>query len=158
MKRLLLLVTIIALDQTTKAIAKSHLILSSQSLDYFSGVLRFQYFENRGLFLGLGSTLNKSYLFIILPCIGLALTIAAFFFKKSRSFQIGLTLIIGGGLGNIIDRSIYGYVIDFIVIKLNKFQTGVFNIADMLVLTGIIILTSKQVLEKQKKSTCTIIN
>jgi signal peptidase II len=53
---------------------------------------------------------------------------------------IGFALVIGGGIGNLIDRIVHGSVTDFFQIRLGFFRTGIFNIADVAVTTGVFIL------------------
>ena len=53
---------------------------------------------------------------------------------------IGFALIIGGGIGNLIDRIVHGSVTDFFQIRLGFFRTGIFNIADIAVTNGVFIL------------------
>jgi signal peptidase II len=62
--------------------------------------------------------------------------------KKLNGWQtIALALIVGGGLSNIIDRLIYGHVVDMLHIQLtDKLQTGIFNVADMAIMAGMFIM------------------
>ena len=53
---------------------------------------------------------------------------------------LAFAFVIGGGIGNLIDRIAYGSVTDFLLIKLGMFKTGIFNMADMSVTTGVLIL------------------
>ena len=59
-----------------------------------------------------------------------------------KLFIVGLTFIIGGGIGNMIDRVLYGSVTDFMLIDLGLVKTGIFNAADVSVMigTGMILL------------------
>jgi signal peptidase II len=58
----------------------------------------------------------------------------------SKLFVLGLALIVGGGLGNIIDRILYGSVTDFLHFDFVLFQTGILNMADISVTAGFFIL------------------
>jgi len=53
---------------------------------------------------------------------------------------IGFSLIIGGGIGNIFDRIVYGSVTDFLYLNFEFFKTGIFNIADLSVTIGMILI------------------
>ena len=52
----------------------------------------------------------------------------------------GLTLLIAGGLGNLIDRLVYGYVTDFLNVGIGSLRTGIFNVADMAIMLGVGLL------------------
>ena len=102
--------------------------------------------ENSGAFLGLGSDFSpviKSILLLALP-VGVLVTVLVYVFKDKsidKLSLIGYSSIIGGGIGNIYDRFLYGSVTDFLFIDLGGvFKTGIFNIADLSVTTGMIII------------------
>ena len=101
--------------------------------------------ENTGAFLGMGSELSyipKLILLIIFPIVVLvAVSIYTYKDKKLDNLSlVGFSLIIGGGVANIFDRVVYGSVTDFLYINLGFFKTGIFNIADLSVTTGIILI------------------
>ena len=102
--------------------------------------------ENSGAFLGMGSELShipKLILLIIFPIIVLvAVSIYTYMDKKLDNLSlVGFSLIIGGGVANIFDRIVYGSVTDFLYINLGGFlKTGIFNIADLSVTTGMILI------------------
>lgn len=102
--------------------------------------------ENSGAFLGLGSDFSpviKSILLLALP-VGVLVTVLVYVFKDKsidKLSLIGYSSIIGGGIGNIYDRFLYGSVTDFLFIDLGGFfKTGIFNIADLSVTTGMILI------------------
>ena len=111
--------------------------------------------ENPGAFLGFGSCLSdkiKLVLLIILPLI-VIISITAYTYidkKLDKLSIIGFSLIIGGGIANIYDRIVYGSVTDFLHIdtgldldlkfKIISLETGIFNIADLSVTTGMIMI------------------
>lgn len=98
--------------------------------------------ENSGAFLGMGSELNptiKLVLLLILPVVVLLLVLYYLLTKKDLdSLTItGLSFIVGGGIGNLYDRILYGSVTDFFHIDLGGiFKTGIFNMADVSVMVG----------------------
>ena len=102
--------------------------------------------ENTGAFLGMGSELSeipRVFLLIILPVVVLiSITIYTYTDKTLDKISIiGFSLIIGGGVANIFDRIVYGSVTDFLYINLGGiFKTGIFNIADLSVTTGMILI------------------
>lgn len=81
---------------------------------------------------------GKSILFIL---IGLtALGLIFYQVKKRNLSNIGYSLLFGGILGNLIDRIIYGYVIDFIGFEIGSYSFPIFNIADIAIVIGAIII------------------
>ena len=96
--------------------------------------------HNFGISFGLFSGLISSWILVI---IGLIVTIFVYYLMLSSSDIIeewGLFLIIIGALSNILDRSINGYVIDFIYFHYNSFYWPAFNIADIYITIGIMML------------------
>ena len=124
---------IILLDQITKA------ILIEKNITIIPNILNFTYTENTGVAFGIGS--SNLILIIIVNIVVLGIIIK---FIKEREEQvnfsilISLILILSGGIGNLIDRIVRGYVIDFIDINLFNFPN--FNIADISISIGIISL------------------
>ena len=102
--------------------------------------------ENTGAFLGMGSELSeipRVLLLIALPIIVLvSITIYTYIDKSLDKISIiGFSLIIGGGVGNIFDRIVYGSVTDFLYLNFGGiFKTGIFNIADLSVTCGMILI------------------
>jgi len=102
--------------------------------------------ENTGAFLGMGSELSETLrilLLIVLPIIVLiSITIYTYIDKTLDKISIiGFSLIIGGGIGNIFDRIVFGSVTDFFYLDFwGIFQTGIFNFADLSVTTGMILI------------------
>ena len=141
----IIIVLSIFLDQVSK-------ILIRNNVEQYSDIkLIGEYFiltnvENSGAFLGMGSGFSpimKSVFLIILPIIVLISIIIYVYRDKEidKVSLIGFSIIIGGGIGNIFDRIIYGSVTDFLFIDLGGiFKTGIFNIADLAVTTGMILI------------------
>ena len=141
-----ILITVsVLLDQLSK-------ILIRNNVDQYSEVkLIGEYFiltnvENSGAFLGMGSDFSpfiKTIFLLILPVIVLICVIVYVYRDKQidKISLIGFCLIIGGGIANIYDRILYGSVTDFLFIDLGGiFKTGIFNIADLSVTTGMILI------------------
>ena len=148
-KRNLLITTIvflsIALDQISKIWVRNNFesyVENSIIGDLFTLIK----VENTGAFLGMGSELSETLrilLLIVLPIIVLiSITIYTYIDKTLDKISIiGFSLIIGGGIGNIFDRIVYGSVTDFLYLNFGGiFKTGIFNIADMSVTTGMILI------------------
>lgn len=137
----LILLTSIGCDQVSKNIAKSSLE-NSPPKSYFGETFRLQYAENSGAFLSLGSGLSKTTRFLLFTFLSGGLLIALFFYTiKSRDLQrrhiFALSMILGGGASNMIDRIFNdGKVIDFMNMGIGSLRTGIFNMADVLIMVG----------------------
>lgn len=151
MRMTIVIITLLACvgcDQATKAIAKGHLP-RDQVLSFAQDTLRLQYTENRGAFLGIGSSLADSTRTLILTFgIGVILfgLLGYLLLKPALSFitTFSLSLIAGGGFSNLADRIVYdGHVVDFLNIGLGTLRTGIFNIADVAIMLGGILLIAK---------------
>ena len=126
--------------------------LIRQNVDQYSEIkLIGDYFiltnvENSGAFLGMGSDFSpfiKTIFLLILPVIVLICIMVYVYRDKEidKISLIGFCFIIGGGIANIYDRILYGSVTDFLFIDLGGiFKTGIFNIADLSVTTGMILI------------------
>jgi signal peptidase II len=144
-RRILLLTTVLltslGCDEITKITARNYLS-SSQPTSYLGGIFRLQYTENTGAFLSLGSALPSDlrfWGFTILMGIALAGMLAVVLAHRSLHPNdiTGLSLIVAGGLGNLIDRALHnGAVIDFMNIGVGSLRTGIFNIADVAIMVG----------------------
>jgi signal peptidase II len=141
---LLVLVTI-GMDQTTKELARTHL-RGHGTVRVVGDVLILRYVENEGAFLSLGSRLPapvRVALFVAFPIAALAWLVIAMVRSSSLSWRllIGLSIIAGGGFGNLVDRVFRGgRVSDFLNLGIGSFRTGIFNVADMAILAGCVLL------------------
>lgn len=143
---LLSVLTVVGLDQWTKVLATRHLEPMSEPIFYFGGLFKLTYALNDGAFLSLGSNLGpvwRPILLTVFPAI-LLLGLVWFIFreKELNNWQVvALALIVGGGLSNIIDRIVYGKVVDMMQILLDPFPpTGIFNIADVAIMAGMFMM------------------
>ena len=120
----LMIITIIAilLDQLIKIIIKSKIFNSSIIL--IPHVLNLTYVQNTGAAFGIGSNSTSMFVAVNVVIIGL---ITYFIFSKkeelSKLILIALHLVLAGGIGNLIDRIVRGFVIDYIN-KISSFQFG----------------------------------
>lgn len=127
-------------DLVTKYLTVRGLALG-QSIKVIDGVLNFTYVENRGM--AFGWLADRREIFLILSAVMLiALFIFAFYYRKQAGLwlKIACGLVLGGGIGNMIDRIRLGYVIDFIDVCLFDFWKWVFNVADSCVCVGVFML------------------
>lgn len=131
----------ISCDQISKSIIRKELI-PQQEITVIPNHITLTHVENSGAFLSLGSSLPSTLKFILLSLIpaGVLITALIFLFTQKqigRSAQIALCFVVGGGLGNLYDRIFRGSVTDFLHIDFMIFQTGIFNLADVSIMTGI---------------------
>lgn len=126
---------IVFLDQFTKFLIKQNLQLN-QSIPVIKNIFHLTYITNTGSAFGLFKGLN--WFFIIFSII---VIIAIFYFitqikNNEKLMQFSVGLLLGGTIGNLIDRVVYGFVVDFIDFRI----WPVFNVADSAVTIGIIVL------------------
>ena len=116
-------------------------------------VLKLTYIQNTGAAFGIGS--NSTSMFVAVNLVIIGLIIYFIFSKKeeiSKLILIALHLIVAGGISNLIDRIIRGFVIDYIDISL-LIRYPVFNLADIFIVVGCIIIAIsliKDVILKKK--------
>ena len=130
---ILIIVFAVAADQLTKAWAVSALT-EITTMPVIEDVFHFTYVENRGAAFGMLS--EHRWIFMILSVAGIAGLFLWMMFDKSleRPMKVILAMIVGGGIGNMIDRVLLGYVVDFIDCRFIDFY--VFNVADSFVTVG----------------------
>lgn len=135
---------VIALDQISKALVLNFLYEGQIAL--IPGVLNFTYVENRGMAFGLLS--DHRWVFMVLSVFGILL-VGFYLYRYVRSTlgRISLALVIGGGIGNMIDRISLGFVVDFIDFCLFDFWVWVFNVADAAVCVGAALFALDLILE-----------
>jgi signal peptidase II len=142
----LLIAGVIGLDLLTKWWARAS--LTSAPRWVASGLVRLQFVENEGAFMGLGQSLPASSRATVVMAITgavllvlLALALRAAWGNTSAGQRLGLALIAGGGLGNWIDRLLNdGAVSDFVALGQGVVRTGFFNLADVTIFAGIALL------------------
>ena len=132
-------------DQATKQLAVQQL-RGMPSISFLHDLVRLQYAENQGAFLGLGHSLSPELRFWLLTVatavllLGLAIFLIVQWQLPRPSF-IALSCVLAGGLGNMIDRLVHdGRVIDFLNLGLGSLRTGIFNIADVAITGGVVLL------------------
>ena len=134
---ILIIVGAIGIDQLTKWIIFFNLPIN-EDIVIIDGVLEITHIRNAGMAFGLLA--DKRWIFLIISLIGIGV-LGAYLFKisqDSRLTKIGLALVMGGGVGNMIDRLALGEVIDMIhVTVFNDFFLWIFNIADSCVCVGV---------------------
>lgn len=134
---------VVAADQITKAICIANLQLH-QRLPVIDGILDLTYVRNRGMAFGLFGGIEASWLRWAL--IGVALGAVAIIWSYARQersdlkVSIAFGAILGGALGNLVDRVRIGYVVDFVLAHWGPHEWPAFNVADSAITIGGIVL------------------
>ena len=135
----------IVCDQATKFIAKRYL-RPGDIYSYAGDTFRLQYAENSGAFLGLGSTIPDPWRHLIFTVlVGIFLFALLTYLLRGSELTafatVCLAFICAGGLSNLIDRIAYdGRVVDFLNVGIGSLRTGIFNIADMAITFGALLM------------------
>ncbi|WP_353184323.1 signal peptidase II [Parapedobacter lycopersici] len=153
---LLLVACNVSCDQVSKTIARQQIDYGEQ-LKLASGYFTFTKVENRGAFLSLGHTLPEGVRFFLLSVVPLLVLLYGLYYlftqhRMANLLALGLSFALGGGLGNLYDRWRHGSVTDFMHIDFVVFQTGIFNMADVSLTIGVIIMFIALSLERQRAS------
>ena len=154
-KTIIILISIIAggilLDLLTKLLVAGLMELG-QSVPLIPGVLNLTYIHNYGAAFGMLS--EHRWVFMVISTIAIiGIGMYLFGFCRERMLlKVGLAMIISGGLGNMVDRIFYGYVIDMIDFCLFPFWKWIFNIADAFVCVGAGVVVLALVLQIIKES------
>ena len=135
-------VLIVFIDRLTKLFF-SDLLMYGESLPIIRNVLHMTMVHNTGIAFGFFKDYGVT--FIVIPVVAIFLLAFNIYYYRqnnealSRAYIVAFSLILGGAIGNLIDRIVYGYVIDFIDFRI----WPVFNIADSAITIGAILVTYK---------------
>lgn len=162
LKRFLIVFSLIILnigcDQISKNVVRNKVDVRSKT-EIIGDSFILTNVENSGAFLGMGSDLNptlKLILLLILPIVVLLVVLRYLLIKKDLDYITitGLSFIVGGGIGNLYDRILYGSVTDFFHIDLGGiFKTGIFNMADVSVMVGMGLILLAGAINKKSQET-----
>ncbi|MBI5681700.1 MAG: signal peptidase II [Deltaproteobacteria bacterium] len=130
---------IVVIDQITKFIIRDSLVLF-QSIEVILGIFNITYIRNPGAAFGIFGEESKLFrqIFLIGTSVAAIGIIASFYLKsKTHLARLGLSMIAGGALGNLIDRILFGEVTDFLDLYLGSYHWPAFNIADSSITIGV---------------------
>jgi signal peptidase II len=139
------LISLVGCDQATKQLAMARL-RDGEPRTFCGDVLRLQYAENPGAFLGLGSEMPNWARRALLVAANAGVTLAILGGVALRQSVSGCSLctwalLAAGAIGNLIDRLRHdGLVVDFLNIGIGPLRTGIFNVADMAITAAAILL------------------
>jgi signal peptidase II len=146
-KYLLMLITVVCVvgcDRLTKH-AATQALARAPTQSYFFDTVRLSYSENAGSFLSLGAKLPSSVRFVlfVVAAGGALIVLVAYAIRRrwSGTRLFGLALFVAGGASNVVDRLADGRVVDFLNVGVGPIRTGIFNVADMALVAGLVLVT-----------------
>lgn len=127
----------VLLDQISKSIVVNGLPLYGEAR-FIPGVLSFYHTRNTGAAFSMLS--DRRWVFMLLSCVAIVAITVMLYFWRSRHvlLTVSLSMILGGGIGNMIERIVNGYVTDFFRVDFVDF--AVFNVADSFITVGAVLL------------------
>ncbi|RIX32145.1 signal peptidase II [Sphingomonas edaphi] len=144
---------IFIVDQLTKWVMINPLRLMERGQIELLAVFNLTWVENRGISLGLAQAQNDGHRWMLVAmtaaiAIGVAWWITR---EEKRGDQLALAMVLGGAVGNIVDRVRFGYVVDFLDLHFGSFRPFyVFNVADAAISIGVVILLLRAFLVRDK--------
>jgi signal peptidase II len=134
------LMSIVGLDQVTKAAVRVNLPLGS-SRPIIDGVLDLTHVQNTGAAFGLLNAADFAYKPLVMIGIATLALVAIAVYASQLGFherlaRFGLALILGGAFGNLIDRALVGHVLDFVDVYWGSVHFWAFNVADAAITVG----------------------
>ena len=143
---LLLIIAIVGLDQISKYVIITHVELG-QKIEIIKNFFNITYLRNYGA--GFSILQNQTYFFYVAGII--AIFLFSYYLIKDRSNNLNKAsylMIIGGTIGNLIDRLVNTYVVDFLDFYIFGYDFPVFNIADCFLTIGCFLLVFTLLLEE----------
>lgn len=143
---ILIFIICVGCDQATKTVAKS-VLSETGPVSFYNNTIRFQLALNKGAFMSLGAhlpeTTRRAIFLIGAGGVLAGLLLFTLLHKPSDPVHLlSLSLMVGGGFGNLIDRAVFGgKVIDFMNIGVGSLRTGIFNVADVAITFGFILFS-----------------
>jgi signal peptidase II len=141
-------------DQAVKYVMLGPLALQSRRQIHIVSFFDLTYAENRGVsmgFLEAGSELER-WLLVGLTALIAGVVAMWMWREKLRGDVLALSMVLGGALGNIVDRVRYGYVVDYADLHFGSFRPfWIFNLADACITIGVLILLARAFLIRESK-------
>lgn len=145
---------VFAVDRSIKALLTGPVGLPGVDAIPLLPIFALRFTRNYGVSLGLFSATSDSLRWALIAVTGaIALAVAVWLrFERRRSDVIGLALVLGGALGNIYDRTIHGFVIDYADLHIGEWRPFlIFNLADAAITFGVLILLARSLLSGEKR-------
>jgi signal peptidase II len=142
---LLAALAVLAFDQWTKWLIETHLPQHA-SIELWPSFLSLTHVRNAGVAFGLFAAGGEGSARVVLAGLGLvALAVVAAYFARTpveqRRLLLALSLVLGGAVGNLLDRFASGAVTDFLDLSLGRHHWPAFNIADSAITLGLVLLS-----------------
>ncbi len=140
---LLVVILVVALDQWTKALVVANLTLNGTPTTLIGNYLTLYYIRNSGAAFGLFSNSLVLIVLIVTAIVVISYLYLRFLNTGTLAIKLIFGMIIGGALGNLIDRAHHsGYVVDFIFFRIPQigFSFAIFNLADASISVGVFLL------------------
>lgn len=144
---------VFALDRGVKALLTGPVALDQVPAIRLLPIFDLRYTQNLGVSLGLFSATSTEMRYGLVAVTGaIALGVAIWLLRERRRPDIiGLALVLGGALGNIYDRTVHGYVIDYADLHIGQWRPFlIFNLADAAITFGVLILLARSLLSGEK--------
>lgn len=150
---LLVIFVNIGCDQVSKHIVRDS-ITPNAAIHLLSNHITVTNVENTGAFLSVGSSLPKmvkNILLTLLPFVAVLFSLLYVFTKQNLpvSMLVAFCFVIGGGIGNVFDRMVYGSVTDFLHLDFAIFKTGIFNMADLSIIAGFTMILIQSIVKRK---------
>ncbi|RED16237.1 signal peptidase II [Parasphingopyxis lamellibrachiae] len=148
-----LALAIFLIDQISKYWIITLLQLPQRGQIELMSILNFTWVENRGVSLGMLTASSDMQRWLLVGLTGaISLGVVIWIWREKRTQDVlALGLVLGGAIGNLVDRVRYGYVADFIDLHFGDFQPFlVFNVADAAITMGVVILVLRAFLLRDK--------
>jgi signal peptidase II len=131
---------VVLADQATKSAITKHLGICER-IDVWGSILRITHIRNTGAVFGIMKGAGTYFTFFSIVA-AVVLVVSLFFARKaSRMVRVSLGLVLGGAVGNLIDRLRFGAVVDFMDVGINEaIRWPCFNVADLAITVGVILL------------------
>ncbi len=150
-KYILLIVIVFIIDQISKILVMNNLELE-ESKNVIKGFFKLTYTHNDGAAFGM---FGGKMIFIVIVSIfilGYLLFELIHHKKKNITMDTGLSLLIGGLIGNLTDRLYFGYVRDFLDFKIFNYDFAIFNLGDTFIVVGVILFLLGVLLEEKREN------
>jgi signal peptidase II len=145
---------VFVLDQLAKWWVLGPLALRQAQQIYLLPIFQFTYTENNGISLGLLNATNPTGRWMLVALTGAIAIGVAYWIgrEKHRIDQLALGMVLGGALGNILDRTRHGYVVDFLDLHFGDFRPFlVFNVGDAAISIAVVILLLRAFLTRKDR-------
>ena len=150
---LFLAILVLIADQAVKYIMIAPLQLKSKTVIHIMPFFDFRWAENRGVSMGMLTADTDTQRWMLVGFTALIAVFVAIWMarEKARGDVLALALVLGGAVGNIVDRARFGYVVDYADLHFGAFRPFfIFNLADAAITIGVLILLARAFLISEK--------